>query len=290
MGALAVLLAGVAVVLGGIWTFQERLVYFPSRALDATPADAGLAFREARFPAADGVLLHGWYVAADRPRGTVLFCHGNAGNISHRLETLRLARDLGLNILLFDYRGYGRSQGRTTEQGTYADARGAWDWLRAETGERPDRMVVWGRSLGGAVAAHLVAELAEPPAALILESTFTSLPDMGAVAYPFLPVRLLARMRYPVAEDLARVRCPVLVAHSPQDEIVPFRFGERLFAAAPEPRRFLRLRGDHNDGWRLTGREYVQALDGFLGAALGGGGRTSGSGGEQGTSAGLDEF
>ena len=270
MGVLGGLLVGVGVVLGGLWLFQERLVYFPSRSLEATPADLGLPFREVRFPAADGVALHGWFVPAERPRGTALFCHGNAGNISHRLETLRLARSLGLDILLFDYRGYGQSQGRPTEQGTYADVRGAWDWLVREAGAEPGRIVLWGRSLGGAVAAHLAASLDVPPAALILESAFASLPDMGAVAYPFLPVRLIARMRYPVAEDLARARCPVLVAHSPQDEIVPFRFGERLFAAAPEPKRFLRLVGDHNGGWLATGPDYVRAVDGFLAAALGG--------------------
>jgi hypothetical protein len=273
MGVLGVLLAGAVAILGGMWLFQERLVYFPSRGLDATPADLGLAFREVRFAAADGMALHGWYVPCERARGTVLFFHGNAGNISHRLETLRLAQGLGLNIFIIDYRGYGQSDGRPTEAGTYADAQGAWNWLRAETGEAPGRIVVWGRSLGGAVAAHLVAHLCmertEPPAALILESTFTSLPDMGAVAYPFLPVRLIARMRYPVAEDLARVRCPVLVAHSPQDEIVPYRFGERLYVVASEPKRFLRLRGDHNNGWLATGREYVLAVDGFLQDSLG---------------------
>jgi fermentation-respiration switch protein FrsA (DUF1100 family) len=269
MGALWVLAAAAAVVLGGMWLFQERLVYFPSRELEATPADLGLAFREVRFPAADGVMLHGWHVPAEQARGAVLFFHGNAGNISHRLDTLRLAHGLGLNIFIFDYRGYGLSQGRTTEAGTYADARGAWDWLLAETGEEPARVALWGRSLGGAVAAHLAAGLETPPGALILESTFTSLPDMGAVAYPFLPVRLIARMRYPVAEDLARARCPVLVAHSPSDEIVPFRFGEQLFAAAPSPKRFLRLRGDHNGGWLATGREYVSAVDAFLRDSLG---------------------
>ncbi|MEW5772055.1 MAG: alpha/beta hydrolase [Thermodesulfobacteriota bacterium] len=269
MGALWVVAAGLASLLGGMWLFQEKLVYFPSPSLDATPADVGLPFRDVRFAAADGVALHGWYVPADAPRGTVLFFHGNAGNISHRLDTLRLVRGLGLNIFIFDYRGYGRSEGRTTEQGTYADARGAWDWLMAQAGEDPARVVLWGRSLGGAVAAHLAAGLDEPPAALIMESTFTSLPDMGAVAYPFLPVRLIARMRYPVAEDLARVRCPVLVAHSPQDEIVPFRFGERLYEVAPEPKRFLRLRGDHNGGWMATGKEYARAVDAFLRDCLG---------------------
>ncbi len=269
MGVLGVLLAGVAVVLGGMWLFQERLVYFPSREQAGAPGDLGLGFRDVRFPAADGVMLHGWYVPAERARGTALFFHGNAGNITHRLETVRLAHGLGRNLFLIDYRGYGQSQGRPTEAGTYADAQGAWDWLRRETGEASGRLVVWGRSLGGAVAAHLAAALDPPPAALILESTFTSLPDMGAVAYPFLPVRLIARMRYLVAADLARVRCPVLVAHSPDDEIVPFSFGERLYAAAPEPKRFLRLRGDHNNGWLATGREYVAAVDGFLKDALG---------------------
>lgn len=270
MGALWVLAAGLAAILGGMVVFQERLVYFPSRVLEATPADVGLEYREVRFPAADGAALHGWYAPAENPRGAVLFFHGNAGNISHRLDTLRLANGLGLNIFIFDYRGYGLSEGRPTEQGTYADAQGAWAWLTGQAGADPARVALWGRSLGGAVAAHLAASLPQgQPAGLILESTFTSIPDMGAAVYPFLPVRLIARMRYPVEEDLAKVRCPVLVAHSPDDDIVPFRFGERLFAAAPQPKRFLRLTGDHNSGWLLTGREYAQALDAFLDECLG---------------------
>lgn len=269
MGVLWALAVGATLVLGGMWLFQERLVYFPSRELEATPGDLGMAYREVRFPAGDGVALHGWFAPAENPRGAALYFHGNAGNISHRLETVRLARGLGLDIFLFDYRGYGQSEGRPTEEGTYADARGAWAWLTGEGGRDPARIVLWGRSLGGAVAARLAAELDPPPAGLILESTFTSLPDMGAAVYPFLPVRLIARMRYPVAEDLARVRCPVLVAHSPSDEVVPYRFGERLYAVAPEPKRFLRLAGDHNHGWLATGREYVAAVDGFLAQALG---------------------
>ncbi len=269
MGIVWTLAALAATLLGGMWLFQERLVYFPARTLEADPGDLGLPFAEVRFPAADGTALHGWFVPAENPRGAALFFHGNAGNISHRLETVRLARNLGLNLFIFDYRGYGQSRGKPTEQGTYADARGAWAWLTGQGGQDPTRVVLWGRSLGGAVAAHLAAELDPPPAGLILESSFTSLPDMGAVAYPFLPVRLIARMRYPVAEDLARTRCPVLVAHSPSDEIVPYRFGERLYAIAPEPRRFLRLAGDHNNGWLATGRPYVDAVDGFLRDCLG---------------------
>lgn len=279
MGALWVLAAGAAAILGGMFVFQERLVYFPSRVLEATPADVGLEYREVRFKAADGVALHGWYAPAENPRGAALFCHGNAGNISHRLDTLRLAHGLGLDIFIFDYRGYGLSEGRPTEQGTYADVQGAWDWLTGPAGADPARVALWGRSLGGAVAAHLAARLPQgQPAGLILESSFTSIPDMGAAIYPFLPVRLIARMRYPAEEDLAKVHCPVLVAHSPDDEIAPFRFGERLFAAAPQPKRFLRLRGDHNAGWLLTGREYVQALDAFLDECLGRGQALPGQG------------
>ena len=242
--------------------FQARLVYFPFREIVSTPDAVGLPYEAVSFEAEDGVRLAGWFVPVEQARGVVLFCHGNAGNISHRLDTLRIFHDLRLSTLIFDYRGYGESQGRPGEQGTYRDAEAAWRWLVEEKGVPHGQIVVFGRSLGGGVASWLALE--HEPGALILESTFTSLPDVGAKLYPFLPVRLLARIHYPTLERLPKLQCPVLVVHSPDDDLIPYAHGRRLFEAAPEPKAFLELAGDHNEGFITTGQAYPDGLDAFI--------------------------
>jgi fermentation-respiration switch protein FrsA (DUF1100 family) len=193
----------------------------------------------------------------------VLFFHGNAGNISHRLESLAIFNRLGLDVLMVDYRGYGQSSGRPTEAGTYRDARAAWDWLVAR-GVTPDRIVVFGRSLGGAVGAWLAARPGVRPAGLIVESSFTSGADMARRLYPWLPARLITRLKYPVREYVAASRAPVLIIHSRDDEIIPFDMGRELFEAAPEPKTFFELRGDHNAGFWISRDRYVPALNSFL--------------------------
>ena len=245
-----------------LYVFQADYVFFPSRVLYATPADEGLRFDDVRLEADDGVSLHGWFVPAPDARLTMLFLHGNAGNISHRLDSLRLFHELGLSTLILDYRGYGRSAGGPSEEGTYRDATAAWRYLVEERGIPPQRIVVFGRSLGGGVAVWLASQ--ETPRALIVESTPTSIPDMGAGVYPFLPVRLLARIHYDSLRRIPEVGCPVLVVHSREDEIIPFEHGRRLFSAAREPKAFLAIRGDHNGGFLLSGAEYVQGLADFL--------------------------
>ncbi len=275
----SVLKIGAAAYLGLallMYFFQSRYVYFPSRALAATPAALGLPFEEVALAAEDGPRLAAWFVPAAAARGAVLVCHGNGGNIGDRLHAIERFHGLGLDVLLFDYRGYGHSQGKPSEEGTYRDAVAAWNYLIRERRLAPDRIVVCGRSLGGAVAAWLTD--GRSPAGLILESTFTSLPDIGAGVYPWLPVRLLCRYRYPTLEHLRRVRCPVLVAHSPTDDLVPFAHGQKLFAAAPEPKAFAELTGGHNDGEGMTEPSYRQALDDFLARCLGPGAPAAGPG------------
>jgi len=276
MQVLAVIAAVAALVLGGVYALQERLVFFPSRDMAADPSAVGLEFEAFMARAADGESLHGWFVPAGEgqeraperspERGVVLFHHGNAGNISHRLETLALLHGLGLSVCIFDYRGYGKSSGRPTERGVYRDSRAVWDRL-VDRGVEPGRVIVWGRSLGSSIAARLVRDLAGEgvsPAALVLESAFASIPDMGREAYPFLPVRLIARMKMRTVDYVRAVQCPVLVAHSSHDEIVPYAQGRQVFEAAPEPKRFLELRGGHNDGFLATGQDYVDGVDAFL--------------------------
>jgi pimeloyl-ACP methyl ester carboxylesterase len=193
---------------------------------------------------------------------TLLVCHGTGGNIMYVLDTIELFQGLGLNCLVFDYRGYGRSAGRPTEAGTYLDAQGAWDWLVREKHVPPEGIIVFGHSLGGSIAAHLAGRVR--PGGLVIEGAFTSYRDMGAHLYPYLPVRPFARFRYDTRAYLREVRCPVLVIHSREDELVPFKFGLRLFEAAPEPKQFVEIRGGHIDGSLVSRPAYEEAWTRWL--------------------------
>jgi fermentation-respiration switch protein FrsA (DUF1100 family) len=248
------------------------LANMPGRGLDATPGDIGLAWDDVYIDTADGERLHGWYVPAPagHARGVLLFFHGNAGNISHRLDSLAIFHQLRLDVLIVDYRGYGRSTGKPTEAGTYRDAQAAWDYLRQVRGVAADRIVVFGRSLGGAVGAWLASQLPpdETPAAVIIESSFSSGADMARRLYPIFPARLLTRLKYPVVDYAARLRCPLLVVHSRDDEIIPYAMGRAIFEAAPQPKTFLELSGDHNAGFLISRAEYTAGLEAFLGEVL----------------------
>ena len=209
-----------------------------------------------------GVRLHGWFVDRTAPKGVVLILHGNAGSIALRLDWLRMFHELGYASFIVDYRGYGRSSGAPSEQGTYDDARLAWAHLTKARGFVPGDIVLLGESLGGSIAANLAAR--ESPRALILHSAFTSVPDVAAQVYRFLPVRWISRFDYDTRACLGKVRSPVLVAHSPADEIIPYSHGRALYAAAPEPKAFIELAGGHNDGFIFRRREWVAALARFL--------------------------
>ena len=247
-----------------IFLTQSRLVYFPGigREVTVTPQAAGLAFESVRLRTEDGEELDAWWVPVAAPRGTVLFFHGNAGNISHRLEYLLMFHRLGYATLIFDYRGYGRSTGTPSEEGTYRDALAAWRWLAAEKRVPSGDVVLFGESLGAAVASWLAVRY--PPRALVLASTFTSVPDFGAELYPYLPVRLISRFRYDNAANLRSIRAPVLIAHSPQDDIIPYRHGRSLYAAAGEPKHFIEMAGGHNDGFIFMRDDWVRELGAFL--------------------------
>lgn len=245
--------------------FQGRLVFYPDKLMTGEPRDVGLAFEEVWLETPDGVAIHGWHVHHPVPRATALFLHGNAGNISHRLDTLRILHELGLAVLIIDYRGYGQSEGRPSEQGTYLDAEAAWRHLTVNLGINPEEIIVMGRSLGAAVAIQLAER--HTPGMLVAESAFTSIPAMAKRLYPYLPVRLISRIHYPNIERIANVRCPVLVVHSPEDEIIPFEFGEALYARASSPKRFLRISGDHNSGFVMSGADYLLGLDEFIKSA-----------------------
>jgi len=247
-----------------VFLYQPRLVYFPQveRELTATPRAAGLDYEDVTLTTADNVKLHGWWVPSRNARGTILLMHGNAGNISHRLGYLTMFNRLGYSVLLFDYRGYGKSGGHPDEEGTYRDAEAAWLHLAATRNVAPRDIVMVAESLGGGVATWLA--LKYPPRALVLASTFRSVPDLGAQIYPWLPVRLLARITYDNLARIARVDAPVLIAHSRDDDVIPFAHGEALFAAAREPKQMLVLAGGHNDGFLFTRDAWIAAVGAFL--------------------------
>ena len=243
---------------------QSRLIYFPQQQISYTPDEIGLDYTPVKIATSDAETLHGWWVPAPDAKGTVLFFHGNAGNISHRINYLKMFERLGYNTLLFDYRGYGQSSGAPSESGTYLDAQAAWRYLTETKGIAPAQIVLYGESLGGAVAAWLAAQ--EKPGLLVLASAFTSVPDMAAEIYPFLPVRWITRFQYNTLESLQSVTCPVFIAHSAEDEIVPFEQSQQLFKAAPEPKQFLFLAGGHNTGFIFKQPDWIKSLGEFMDA------------------------
>ncbi|MGB0712909.1 MAG: alpha/beta hydrolase [Gammaproteobacteria bacterium] len=248
----------------GIYFFQGRLIYFPVKGLAWTPKESGMDFTEARFEADDGHTgLHGWFFGAEQSTAPVLlFNHGNGGNISHRLDSVALYREMGFRVFLYDYRGYGLSPGTPNEQGLYADGLGAFDYLTRERGIPEHRIFVLGRSLGGAIATYVAAH--RPVKGLIIENSFTSLVELGASIYPWLPVRTLSRHRYPSIERLRDSDVPVLIFHSPDDEIVPFEHGQALARAAGDRARFVTLTGGHNTAVHESVTTYRGALASFI--------------------------
>ena len=269
MRTIATLIAmavGCYVLLGVVLYFmQERMVFLarlPGRELEATPRDAGFDYVDVNLETSDGFLLHGWYVHAHDSRGTVLFLDGNAGNISHRLDSIAIFHELGFDTFIIDYRGYGQSEGKPSEEGTYRDAEAAWQYLVTQRGEDPARIIIFGRSIGGGVGAWLATR--HKAAALIVESSFTSAVEMAAHLYPYMPVRLISRLRYPVVDYVARVECPILIIHSRDDEIIPFSMGKALYEAAPRPKAFIELAGDHNNGFLLSLDRYREELAKFI--------------------------
>ncbi|MDR5893566.1 alpha/beta hydrolase [Halomonas mongoliensis] len=251
------------------WAFQERLLYLPHMGREpiGTPADRGLAWEPVLLETEDGLALDAWWLPHERPRASLLFLHGNAGNISHRLDSLVQFHRLGFAVLILDYRGYGRSEGRPSEAGLALDAMAGWRWLREEAGQAPEEVVLFGRSLGAAVAAELAEEReaqGERPAAVILESPFRSVPELAQRVYPFLPARWLARFSHDTESHVGGITAPLLVIHSRDDEIIPFAEGEAVYRAARDPKRLLEIRGGHNTGFLESEPDYSEGIDGFL--------------------------
>ena len=252
---------------------QSNLVYMPSQELIDTPATIGLKFDDVQLTTKDNVNLDSWFVPAKDNdqigKGVILFCHGNGGNIGNRVSYLPIFKDLGLATFLFDYRGYGKSEGKPSEEGTYSDVEAAWQYLTQEKQIPPQKIIIYGESLGGAIASYLAQKISQQDSknsagGLILASTFTSISDRAAELYPFLPIRFLSRFSYNSIDRLPSTKIPVLIIHSTDDEIIPFHHGDRNFQAANQPKKLVKLRGDHNGGFLDSLETYRKGLKEFI--------------------------
>lgn len=250
--------------------FEEKFIFFPSSYPDGfyDPEGSILKAEDHWFAAEDGTKLHSWFVRHDKAIGTLLLFHGNAGNLSHRAEVIRRHRQSGFNVFIFDYRGYGRSEGTPTETGVYNDGRAAYDYLIKVPGVDSTRLILFGTSLGGAVAVDVA--LHRKPAAMILESTFSSARDVAKVAYPFLPIRFILRSELDSESKIRSISVPLLFLHGVRDSIIPIGLGRKLFQAANEPKTFYEIElADHNDTYFVGGREYQERIRSFALEVLG---------------------
>lgn len=241
---------------------QPHMIFYPMPGLEQTPEDWGFKYKNVNFKTEDDIQLHGWYIPHPQSERVLLFFHGNAGNISHRQASIEIFHRLGLNILIFDYRGYGQSQGKPSEQGFYQDAAAAWKFLTEEEDFAPEQIIIFGRSLGGTVAARLAADVQAH--GLILESTLSSAHDFAKQVFKVLARLVFIRYDFNTVEYIRHVNAPVLVLHSPDDEIMPFNLGEKVFESANQPKQFVRMRGDHNSGFYLSQPEYEQQLSNWI--------------------------
>jgi fermentation-respiration switch protein FrsA (DUF1100 family) len=242
---------------------ESRLIYFPERTLEANPRQAGLAYQDVWLHSKDNIKLHGWFMPSPQPSGlTLLLLHGNAGNISHRMDKYSVLLELGVNVFTFDYRGYGDSAGEPSEAGLYRDADAAYRYLTERRGVDPQRLLLYGESLGSAVAIDLASRL--PSGGVILEEAFTSAADVAQHMYPFLPMRWLIRSKFDTLGKIALINAPLLILHSQDDELFPLSYAQHLFAAAKPPKQLVVLHGGHNDAFIVSAKQYRAALQSFF--------------------------
>lgn len=250
----------------GLFFAQGALIFPASREMDRDPGVFDWDFEDLRFEVM-GETTHGWYVPLENHRGVALFSHGNAGNLSGRLESIGLLRSFGLSVLAYDYGGYGYSTGKPSEARCYADVRAMWDFLIREKGFRPDEIILFGRSLGAGPTAELAQSVR--PAGVVLESAFLSVPDVAA-GNPILRwMTPLIRHRFENKNKVAAIGSPVLIIHSPDDEVIPYAHGQRLFELAREPKSFLEIHGGHNLGFVMSETVYREGWEVFLRETLG---------------------
>ncbi|MBF0384031.1 MAG: alpha/beta hydrolase [Magnetococcales bacterium] len=261
LNILLIILAVYGLLAAYLYFSQNSQVFHPPKGHSQTPKDWGMEY-ETVLLQSDGQTLTNWWIPGDDDGLTVLFFHGNATNISETYEYVRMFHSLGLSVFLLEYRGYGLSEGRPTEEGTKADAEAAWHYLIDKKKLIGSQIIFYGHSLGGGVATGLAIK--HPPAKLIIEGTFTSVPDVAADIYPYLPVRLMAHIHFPNLERIKQIEVPKLLIHSIEDEIIPYSHGEKLFAAASQPKTFYQAHGSHHEGFITSGAKSKEVLQNFI--------------------------
>ena len=244
-----------------IYFYQSKLIYFPSSDMEMTPKSIGLEYESILFESDDKTKLHAWYIPKEGAKTTIFFLHGNGGNISHRLDSIKIFNSLGMNVFIFDYRGYGLSEGSANEKNTYDDAKTAWDYLLRDKNLKSEEIIIFGRSLGGTIAANLGTDVQAK--GMILESTFTTTKEFASDVYPFVPKSLI-HFSYETTKYLKSIHYPVLIVHSIDDNIIPFKHGEAVFKNANEPKTFVQISGTHNYGFIESRHIYLDALKKFL--------------------------
>lgn len=255
------IILGAILISGYIKYIEARSIFFPDKAIYATPEAVNLAFEDIYFNTEDGLKINAWFVPYPRAEYTLLLFHGNAGNIADRLDKIRMLRDLGVNVFIMDYRGYGLSEGRPAERGLYLDASSAYRYLIDARQIEPERIILYGESLGTAVAVEQGS--VSQVKGIILEGAFSCARDMAKTIYPFLPPALFSD-RFNSIGKIKKIKAPVLFLHSKEDEIVPWALARKLFAAANEPKYFSRLKGGHNTAFWDDREEYLSAISFFL--------------------------
>ena len=255
------IIVSVIVFISIIRYIERSSLYFPMKEMSSDPSFTGLTFEDVYFTTKDNKGLNGWYVPARDAEYTVIFCHGNAGNISHRLEKLKMFNEMDVNTFIFDYRGYGRSEGIPSENGLYEDGRAAYKYVTETLDIPEEKIILYGESIGGAVVIDIAVE--KNPAAIITEDALSSVKDVAKIAYPVIPAFVYAT-RFDSISKIGDVDCDKLIIHSVDDEIIPFRLGKKLYEAAKPPKEFLELRGGHNTAFIDSSEAYISGIKRFI--------------------------
>jgi fermentation-respiration switch protein FrsA (DUF1100 family) len=240
---------------------EYKSLYYPFRNIELTPKDMGLDYGDVSFITKDKVQISGWYIPSEKSRAVFLFAHGNGGNISHRLEKIKMFHKLGIDTFIFDYRGFGKSKGRPSEKGLYLDAEAAYEYLTREKKVLPGRIVGYGESLGGAVIIDLAGK--HEVGGIIIENGFTSVPDMARKIVPFMP-DFFFKSRFDSLSKVKKINVSKLMYHSRDDEVVPFEQGRKVFDNAPGPKEFIELKGGHNEAFVISHEIYLNGMDVFI--------------------------
>lgn len=255
------LVTGWLIINGAIYLQQPSMIFYPIKEIEATPKEWGLFYEKVRIELADKTKISAWYLPHPEATKTVLFFHGNGGNISHRGDSLYIFHKLKLNVFIIDYAGYGESEGSPSEENLYQSAQAAWEYLLTEKKVDAENIIIFGRSLGGAVAVDLAAKV--KAGGIILESTFSSVRDVADIVSPVMSHLIYLRYSFDSLKKIKKVSSPVLLIHSPADEVIPFELGQRLFESIQSKKAFLQIKGGHNDGFMNSISSYMSAIGSF---------------------------